>query len=196
MNRCFALMHRALVCAAVVLPLAAPLSANADPVSLDVLFDGSGSLNFDSVANTGVWMGTLVDLGFAPAPPSLPALTSQVSFSLSGTALSGMFAFSDGAANTLTGLLDGTLASGSFADGGQLLIDYTVDGGTGLFSGATGFAISILDFLAPVNGSRAYTEVATGVLVVQQVPEPAGLTLAGVALLALLATRRKVAPLN
>ncbi len=194
MKRCLTLMHRALLSAAVVLSL--PLSAGAALVPVQFVFDGAGGLSYNPGAGTGTWMGTLVDLGFVGSPPMLPALTSQVSFSLSGVTLSGMFEFANGAANLLTGQVSGTVDDADLSDGGQLLLDYTVAGGTGQFANATGFAISILDFAPAINGVSAYTEVATGELQVQQIPEPAGWTLASMALLALLATRRKVAPLN
>ena len=196
MNSRFAPLHRALLSAALVLPLALPLSARAAPVSLDVLLNGAGTLNFTSGTSAGFWFGMLTDEGFAPLPPLLAPLSSQVSFTLSGSTVTGMFAFSTDPNNILSGQIDGVLTQGSFADAGQLELEYTVDSGTGQFAGATGFLISLLDFEAPVRGNSAYKEVATGVLVVQAVPEPGGLALAGVALLALVTSRRKVAPVN
>lgn len=196
MNRCFALMHRALLCLTLVLPLALPTAARADAQNFNVFFGGQGSLVFDAATSTGAWTGTIDESPFPPVPSPL-GLLSVVNFSFDSTSglLMGMFEITSASdfTTTLIGRLDGELLQGDFASGGQLGLNYTVDDGSGMFASAQGFGISLLDFAAPVQGFSDYTEA--GVLVFS-VPEPAGLALSAVALLALVASRRKVAPLN
>jgi hypothetical protein len=176
-----------------LLPLTA---AHADARSFDVFFGGQGSLVFDSGSGAGAWTGTLDESPF-PVVPSPLGLLSVVSFSFDAAArtLTGGFEFTSAGdfATVLLGRVDGELLAGDFASGGQLSLDYTIDAGLGRFAGARGFGLSLLDFAAPVQGFSDYGEA--GVLVFA-VPEPAGPALAAAALLALLATRRRVAPLN
>lgn len=194
MNRCFALMHRALLCASVALPLALPVAARAGAVEFNVFFDGQGSLVFDPATRTGAWTGTIDESPFPPVPSPL-GLLSVVSFSFDGGMLTGMFELTSASqfADTLIGRIDGLLTQGDFASGGELALDYTIENGSGQFAGAQGFGTSLFDFGAPVQGFSDYTEA--GVLVFA-VPEPAAWALTATGLLALLTTRRKVAPLN
>lgn len=196
MNRCLAFMHRALLCVSLALPLALPTAARAEVLNYNVFYGGLGSLVFDAATSTGAWTGTIDEAPFPPVPSPL-GLLSVVNFSFDGASgtLMGMFEFTSASdfTTTLIGRLDGELLQGDFATGGQLGLNYTIDDGTGLFASAEGFGISLFDFVAPVQGFSDYTEA--GVLVFS-VPEPAGLTLAAAALLALVASRRKVAPLN
>ena len=196
MNRCFALMQRALLCMSVALPLALPVAAQAGPVEYNVFFEGQGSLVFDAATNTGAWTGTIDESPFPPVVSPL-GLLSVVSFSFDGASgmLTGMFELTSASqfADTLVGRIDGLLTQGDFASGGQLALDYTIENGSGQFLQASGFGVSLLDFVAPVNGFSDYTE--SGVLVFA-VPEPAPWALTVAGLLALLATRRKAAALN
>lgn len=196
MNRCFALMQRALPCVSVTLALALPVAAHAGPMDYNVFFGGQGSLVFDAATSSGAWTGTIDESPFPPVPSPL-GLLSVVNFSFDGAGgtLTGMFELTSANqfADTLIGRIDGLLTQGNFADGGQLELDYSIEDGTGQFVSAQGFGISLLDFMAPAQGFSDYTEA--GVLVFA-VPEPAPWALAATGLLALLATRRRVAPLN
>ena len=196
MNRCLALMQRALICMTVVLPLTLPMAANASLTEYNVFFDGQGSLVFDVDTGMGAWTGTIDESPFPPVASPL-GLLSVVSFSFDSASnmLSGLFELTSANqfADTLSGRIEGLLTQGDFASGGQLALDYFIENGSGRFLQAMGFGISLLDFAAPVNGFSDYSEA--GVLVFA-VPEPAPLALTMAGLLALLATRRKVAPVN
>ena len=196
MNRYLALMRRVLlgVCAAVPLAtVSAPASAAA--LGQNFLFQGSGILVFDPTTSSGSWLG---DFDSA----SYPDLTSRVVYSFDkGTgALQGTLEFFPllDLANSLIGRVDAQLLSGSFDEGGSgvLSVNYTVESGTGEFGGATGGGSSTLNFGPVGSGFADFTEAGSLAVAIAAVPEPTGLALTGVALLALLATRRKAAPLN
>lgn len=178
---------RLLAAAAFMLPVA----AQADPVTLFVPFEGAGNLSvFDAAAGTGGWVGS-IDQSAVPVVPSPLSLVSVVLFTLDATTqtLSGSFEFTNAAdlASSLFGEVTGSyLDADILGSGGQFSIDYTILGGTGAFSGATGFGLSFLDF-APLTGAfNNYSEAGT---LVVTVPEPSTFALAGLALLAGLSAR-------
>lgn len=188
MTHVLKLARRFLAAAAFLLPVA----AQADPVTLFVPFEGAGNvLVFDAAAGTGAWTGSIDQSAF-PAVPMPLSLVSVVFFQLDALSqtLSGSFEFTTAAdlASTIFGQV-----SGSYADldilntGGQFFVEYAIQGGTGAFSGATGYGLSFLDF-DPAGAFNNYTEA--GALVIT-VPEPATLALAGLGLLGLLWQRRR-----
>lgn len=188
MTHVLKLARRFLAAAAFLLPAA----AQADPVTLFVPFEGAGNvLVFDAAAGTGAWTGSIDQSAF-PAVPMPLSLVSVVFFQLDALSqtLSGSFEFTTAAdlASTIFGQV-----SGSYADldilntGGQFFVEYAIQGGTGAFSGATGYGLSFLDF-DPAGAFNNYTEA--GALVIT-VPEPATLALAGLGLLGLLWQRRR-----
>jgi hypothetical protein len=186
---------RRLLAAAVFVLL--PLLAQAGPVTLFVPYEGAGNLLvIDAAAGSGAWSGSILQSAF-PAVPSPLALVSVVYFQFDAAlhTLSGSFEFTTAAdlASTLFGELAGSTPDADIlSDGGQFSIDYTILGGTGAFSGATGYGLSLVDF-DPAGSFNNYTEA--GQLVITTVPEPASLALAGVALLAAgTATLRRQGP--
>ena len=97
--------------------------------------------------------------------------------------------------STVLGLLSGGFLSGDFDNGGQLFLNYDIRGGTGSFSGANGYLISLWDTAPAGGGFGAYAEVATGQF---SVPAPPTVALVSLGLLGLLwqrrATRDALAP--
>ena len=179
---------RRLLAAACLLPAA----AMANPVTLFVPFEGAGNvLVIDAVAGVGAWTGN-VDQSAFPAVPTPLSLVSVVFFRLDATTqtLAGIFEFTSAAdlASTLFGQVSGSYFDLNILDtGGQFSIDYTILGGTGAFSGATGYGLSFVDYNTAPGNFNNYTEA--GALVIN-VPEPASLALAGLGLLCLLWQRR------
>jgi hypothetical protein len=91
-------------------------------------------------------------------------------------------------ASSLLGLVMGSTSDDDvFANGGQFALDYTIQGGTGLFANAQGYGLSFLQF-DPQAQPDNYAE--TGLLVFN-VPEPGSAALAGLALVGLTLRRRR-----
>lgn len=165
-------------------------AAQAETTSYFVPYEGGGNVSvFDAAAGTGGWVGSIVQSP-DPAVASPLSLVSVVLFKVDELTktLSGTFEFSTtDLLSTLFGDLTGTYAEdGILGGGGQFSIDYTVLGGTGLFSRATGFGLAFVDFDPRATGDN-YRESG---LLLFEVPATATLALAALGLLGLAAQRR------
>jgi hypothetical protein len=188
MNRLTTLARRLLLCSSLAFTLTA---AQAAQTSYFVPFGGAGNLSvFDATAGTGGWVGSIDQV----APPVVSDPLSMVSFVLftldaSTLALTGHFEFTTtDLQSTLFGDLSGTADSADFLSlGGQLSLDYNIQGGSGAFTDASGFGLAFLNF-DPAGVFNNYGEDG---LLVFSVPEPGSLALAGLGLLAVLAWRRQ-----
>ena len=173
-----------------VLPLftLAP-AAQAGPMLLS--FSGSGNVLVPDAQGDGGWTGTVLQ-DPEPGLATPQKLVSVVLFNVDPLTqlLSGQFTFTRASdlGATLFGLVTGgTTDDDVFNLGGQYALDYTIQGGTGDFAGASGFGLSFLNF-DPNGGFDNYTE--TGLLVVT-VPEPGALPLVAGAMLALWGVGRR-----
>ena len=183
--------------AGLVLALALPLAALAEPVSYFVPFNGQGNVAvFDASAGTGGWVGS-IDQTAPPLVADPLALVSVVLFQLDAATqtLTGSFEFTT---TDLLSTLFGTL-TGSYLDadilhtGGQFSIDYAILGGTGAFLTASGFGLSFVDY----NPAGSFNNYAEAGLLSFTVPEPGTLALAAAAcLLGLAISLRQGQPLN
>ena len=136
--------------AALVLPFASTSSQAADNIDYFVPYSGEGNLAvFDAAAGTGGWVGSIVQSPF-PAVASPLSFVSSVLFTLdaANNTFNGSFEFTTiDLESRLFGTVGGSYASADmFNLGGQLSIDYEILGGSGMFEGASGFGLSLIDF--------------------------------------------------
>ncbi len=156
-------------------------------------YSGQGNVSvFDAAAGTGGWVGSLQGL-VHPLNGDPFDLVSVVLFSVDGPGqtVSGQFewtgAFDLG--SSLFGRLTGTVSDEDILlQGGQFALDYQIDGGTGLFAGASGFGLAFIDFDPLASGDNNYAEAG---LVVVSVPVPDSSLLAMTALMLLATLRRR-----
>lgn len=170
--------------AASVLAVAA-LPATADPVNLFVPYSGQGNVAvFDAGAGTGGWVGSL-DQFPDPGVSAPLSLVSVVLFTVDAATqtFSGSFQFTTtDLLDTLFGDITGSVSASDILDiGGQFAIDYRILGGTGRFTGASGFGLAFLNFDPLAMGTDNYGESG---LLSFTVPEPTGLALVALGLLA------------
>ena len=172
------------------LALAGATAAQAEAVSYFVPYEGSGNVSvFDAAAGTGGWVGSIVQSP-DPAVASPLSLVSVVLFTVDELTktLTGTFEFSTtDLLSTLFGELSGAFVEDDIlTGGGQFSIDYTVQGGTGLFSRATGFGLAFVDYDPRAAGDN-YRESG---LLLFSVPTTTTLALAALGLLGLALQRR------
>jgi hypothetical protein len=156
-------------------------------------YSGQGNVSvFDAAAGTGGWVGSLQGL-VHPQNGDPFDLVSVVLFSVDGVSqtVNGQFewtgAFDLG--SRLFGQLSGTVSEADILlQGGQLALDYLIEGGTGVFAGVSGFGLAFIDFDPLASGDNNYTEAG---LVVASVPVPASPLLAMTALVMLAALHRR-----
>ena len=174
------------------LALLGATAAQAEALSYFVPYEGGGNVSvFDAVAGTGGWVGSIVQSP-DPAVASPLSLVSVVLFTvdeLSNT-LSGTFEFSTtDLLSTLFGELSGSFVEDDIlSNGGQFSIDYTVLGGSGMFSRATGFGLAFVDFDPRAAGDN-YRESG---LLLFAVPTTTTLALAALGLLGLALQRKSL----
>ncbi len=176
--------------------LALGLGPAAHAALVDIPYEGAGNVVvFDPLAGTGGWVGSFDEI-LAPGQ-SGPArsFVSVVTFTFDALlqTLSGQFEFTD--ALDLNSTLFGSVMGRSttaLTPGGQLSLDYTVNGGTGEYQRTTGFGLAFLTYDVAATSFNNYTEQG---LLVLEVPAPATTLLAatGIALLALTRRRRQAA---
>lgn len=170
--------------------LLAAVPALASPLQFDP-FSGQGNVSvFDAAAGTGGWVGSLDGLTDPATGLPTPAVTT-VLFTLDNLThlLSGQFEFTTtDLGSTLMGLVQGTVSDAAIlTQGGQFSLDYSITGGSGLFAGARGYGLAFLDFdPGAASGSDNYREAG---VMVYDVPEPSGLLLSALAIVALLGLR-------
>jgi PEP-CTERM motif len=178
--------------AAVVLSFASASALAADNIDYFVPYSGEGNLVvFDAAAGTGGWVGAIDQSAF-PVVPTPLSFVSQVLFTLDAASntFTGSFEFNTtDLLSSIFGNLSGSYANADvFNLGGQLSIDYQILGGSGMFAGASGFGLSLIDF-DPAGNFNNYSEA--GLLsFAAPVPEPSTWLLMGLGLGLLAWTRR------
>jgi hypothetical protein len=149
-------------------------------------FSGSGNVSvFDPVAGSGGWTGTVAQFP-DPGVAEPLSLVSVVLFQYDRLTqmLSGQFTFTRSAdlGASMFGVVSGKSdAADWLVQGGQLALDYSIQGGTGDFGGASGFGLSFLQY-DPAGSFDNHSESG---LLAFTVPEPGTLPLLAGALLAL-----------
>ena len=146
---------------------------------------------FDPLTGDGGWVGSIEQFP-EPGLADPLQLVSVVLFHIDPLTqlLSGQFTFTRSAdlGASLVGVLSGSSSDPDvFGLGGQLSIDYTIQSGTGDYSGASGYGLSFLQF-DPNGMPDNYSESG---LLAFAVPEPGSLPLLAAALLALGLLRRR-----
>lgn len=187
------LLTRALRTAALaLLPLLALApAAQAGPLVFAPFFGSGNAVVFDPTTGDGGWVGSIEQFPDPDVADPLD-LVSVVLFNYDMTSqmLSGEFTFTRSAdlGATLFGLVSGSsTVADLFGQGGQLALDYTIQGGTGDFAGASGFGLSFLQF-DPAGTFDNYQEDG---LLLFSVPEPGSLPLLAGALGVLAVLRRR-----
>jgi opacity protein-like surface antigen len=186
------LFARALRTAALaLLPLLA-LAPAAQAAMVFAPFSGSGNaVVFDPGTGEGGWVGSIAQFPDPDVADPLD-LVSVVLFTVDPLTqlLSGQFSFtrSTDLGATLFGLVAGSTTDADvFGSGGQFALDYSIQGGTGDFAGASGFGLSFLQF-DPNGFPDNYAESG---LLAFNVPEPGSLPLLAGALLVMARLRRR-----
>ena len=187
------LLTRALRTAALaLLPLLALApAAQAGPLVFAPFFGSGNAVVFDPSTGDGGWVGSIEQFPDPGVTDPLD-LVSVVLFNYDMTSqmLSGEFTFTRSAdlGATLFGLVSGSsTVADLFGQGGQLALDYTIQGGTGDFAGASGIGLSFLQF-DPAGTFDNYQEDG---LLLFSVPEPGSLPLLAGALGVLAVLRRR-----
>ncbi len=170
--------------------LSLPLAAQADPVTYAVPYAGAGNVA-DFGGGNGGWVGS-IDEVLPTIQGDLPSLVSVVTFSIDALSqtLTGSFQFTTAAdlSSTIFGMVTADGVGGDFlSQGGQLSLNYDIQGGTGQFFGASGYGLAFLNY-DPTADFNNYSESG---LLAFAVPEPGSLALAAAGLLALGLGKRK-----
>lgn len=175
---------------------AAPLAAHAaSSIDYFVPFSGEGNLVvFDAASGTGGWVGSIAQSPFPIVAAPLSFVSSVLfTYDLVSNTFSGNFEINTtDLASSLFGTVAGAFASADvFSTGGQFSIDYQILGGSGMFAGASGFGLSLLDF-DPAGSFNNYAEA--GLLsFAAPVPEPSTWILLAMGLGVLGTTQRRKA---
>lgn len=197
----FAAVRGMALSAALVVSFTLPAAQAADNVDYFVPYGGEGNLVvFDAAAGTGGWVGTINQSPF-PVVASPLSFVSSVLFTLDAPSntFSGNFEFTTtDLASSLFGTVGGRYSNVSasadvFNLGGQLSIDYQILGGSGMFAGASGFGLSLIDFdPAGISNSSSFNNYSEAGLLsfAAPVPEPSTWLLMSLGLGLLVWTRR------